>query len=43
MRSGISLKKGPDFRSCQVTHFNNPKLLAEVSESLGAAMVGLTM
>jgi pyridoxal 5'-phosphate synthase pdxS subunit len=26
-----------------VTHFNNPKLLAEVSESLGAAMVGLTI
>lgn len=26
-----------------VTHFNNPKLLAEVSESLGPAMVGLTM
>lgn len=26
-----------------VTHYNNPKLLAEVSEDLGAAMVGLTM
>jgi len=26
-----------------VTHFNNPKLLAEVSENLGAAMVGLTI
>ena len=27
----------------QVTHYNNPKLLAEVSENLGEAMVGLTM
>jgi len=27
----------------QVTHYNNPKILAEVSEDLGAAMVGLTM
>ncbi|EIW85405.1 vitamin B6 biosynthesis protein [Coniophora puteana RWD-64-598 SS2] len=26
-----------------VTHYNNPKLLAEVSEDLGAAMVGLTI
>ncbi|KAF8894453.1 SOR/SNZ family-domain-containing protein [Infundibulicybe gibba] len=26
-----------------VTHYNNPKLLAEVSENLGAAMVGLTI
>ncbi|KDR81800.1 hypothetical protein GALMADRAFT_59193 [Galerina marginata CBS 339.88] len=26
-----------------VTHFNNPKILAEVSESLGPAMVGLTI
>jgi pyridoxal 5'-phosphate synthase pdxS subunit len=26
-----------------VTHFNNPKMLAEVSEDLGPAMVGLTM
>ncbi|KAF8228939.1 vitamin B6 biosynthesis protein [Tricholoma matsutake] len=26
-----------------VTHYNNPKILAEVSESLGAAMVGLTI
>lgn len=26
-----------------VTHYNNPKVLAEVSENLGAAMVGLTM
>ncbi|KAF4615297.1 hypothetical protein D9613_003223 [Agrocybe pediades] len=26
-----------------VTHFNNPKLLAEVSESLGPAMVGLSI
>ncbi|KAJ7349224.1 SOR/SNZ family-domain-containing protein [Mycena albidolilacea] len=26
-----------------VTHYNNPKLLAEVSENLGPAMVGLTM
>ena len=27
----------------QVTHYNNPKILAEVSEDLGPAMVGLTM
>ena len=27
----------------KVTHYNNPKILAEVSESLGEAMVGLTM
>ena len=27
----------------QVTHYINPKLLAEVSENLGEAMVGLTM
>ncbi|KAJ3982752.1 vitamin B6 biosynthesis protein [Lentinula detonsa] len=26
-----------------VTHYNNPKILAEVSESLGPAMVGLTI
>jgi len=26
-----------------VTHFNNPKILAEVSEDLGPAMVGLTI
>jgi pyridoxal 5'-phosphate synthase pdxS subunit len=26
-----------------VTHFNNPKILAEISEDLGPAMVGLTM
>lgn len=26
-----------------VTHYNNPKLLAEVSENLGEAMVGLTI
>lgn len=26
-----------------VTHFNNPKILAEVSENLGEAMVGLTI
>jgi len=26
-----------------VTHFNNPKMLAEVSEDLGEAMVGLTI
>ncbi|KAJ7273221.1 SOR/SNZ family-domain-containing protein [Mycena rebaudengoi] len=26
-----------------VTHFNNPKILAEVSENLGPAMVGLTI
>jgi len=26
-----------------VTHYNNPKILAEVSEDLGAAMVGLTI
>lgn len=26
-----------------VTHYNNPKLLAEVSENLGPAMVGLTI
>ncbi|CAA7265412.1 unnamed protein product [Cyclocybe aegerita] len=26
-----------------VTHYNNPKLLAEVSEALGPAMVGLTI
>ena len=27
----------------QVTHYNNPKILAEVSQDLGEAMVGLTM
>ena len=27
----------------QVTHFNNAKLLAEVSENIGEAMVGLNM
>ena len=27
----------------KVTHHNNPKILAEVSENLGEAMVGLTM
>jgi len=27
----------------KVTHYNNPKILAEVSEGLGEAMVGLTM
>jgi pyridoxal biosynthesis lyase PdxS len=27
----------------QVTHYNNPKILAEVSEDLGEAMVGLNM
>lgn len=26
-----------------VTHYNNPKLLAEVSENIGAAMVGITI
>jgi pyridoxal 5'-phosphate synthase pdxS subunit len=26
-----------------VTHFNNPKLLMDVSEDLGEAMVGLTI
>ncbi|KAF9036695.1 vitamin B6 biosynthesis protein [Panaeolus papilionaceus] len=26
-----------------VTHFNNPKIVAEVSEDIGAAMVGLTI
>ncbi|XP_006458263.1 hypothetical protein AGABI2DRAFT_190607 [Agaricus bisporus var. bisporus H97] len=26
-----------------VTHYNNPKILAEVSENLGAAMVGVTI
>ncbi|KAI0336403.1 vitamin B6 biosynthesis protein [Cubamyces sp. BRFM 1775] len=26
-----------------VTHYNNPKILAEISEDLGAAMVGLTI
>ncbi|TFK29776.1 vitamin B6 biosynthesis protein [Coprinopsis marcescibilis] len=26
-----------------VTHYNNPKILAEVSEDIGAAMVGLTI
>lgn len=26
-----------------VTHYQNPKILAEVSEDLGDAMVGLTM
>ena len=26
-----------------VTHYNNPKILAEVSEDIGEAMVGLTM
>jgi hypothetical protein len=27
----------------KVTHYNNPKIVAEVSENLGEAMVGLTM
>ena len=27
----------------KVTHYNNPKIIAEVSEGLGEAMVGLTM
>jgi pyridoxal biosynthesis lyase PdxS len=27
----------------QVTHYQNAKVLAEVSEGLGPAMVGLTM
>jgi len=26
-----------------VTHYNNPKILAEISEDLGEAMVGLTI
>ncbi|KAG8736287.1 Pyridoxal 5'-phosphate synthase subunit snz1 [Ceratobasidium sp. 428] len=26
-----------------VTHYNNPKVLADVSEDIGEAMVGLTM
>ncbi|GJJ12256.1 pyridoxine biosynthesis protein [Clathrus columnatus] len=30
-------------KHAQVTHYNNPKILAEISENLGPAMVGLTM
>jgi len=45
--SGIFLSGDPAKRARAivqaVTHFNNPKILAEVSENLGAPMVGLTI
>ncbi|KAH7341480.1 vitamin B6 biosynthesis protein [Rhizoctonia solani] len=45
--SGIFLSGDPAKRARAivqaVTHFNNPKVLAEVSEDLGEAMVGLTI
>jgi len=45
--SGIFLSGDPAKRARAivqaVTHFNNPKVLAEVSEDLGAPMVGLTI
>ncbi|KAF8317356.1 vitamin B6 biosynthesis protein [Clavulina sp. PMI_390] len=45
--SGIFLSGDPLKRARSivqaVTHFNNPKILAEVSEDLGEAMVGLTI
>jgi len=45
--SGIFLSGDPAKRARAivqaVTHFNNPKILAEVSENLGEAMVGLTI
>jgi len=45
--SGIFLSGDPAKRARAivqaVTHYNNPKILAEVSEGLGEAMVGLTI
>jgi len=45
--SGIFLSGDPAKRARAivqaVTHYNNPKILAEVSEALGEAMVGLTI
>jgi len=45
--SGIFLSGDPAKRARDivqaVTHYNNPKILAEVSEGLGEAMVGLTI
>lgn len=45
--SGIFLSGDPAKRARAivqaVTHFNNPKILAEVSENLGAPMVGLSI
>lgn len=45
--SGIFLSGDPAKRARAivqaVTHYNNPKILAEVSENLGEAMVGLTI
>ncbi|KAN0128467.1 vitamin B6 biosynthesis protein [Lactarius tabidus] len=45
--SGIFLSGDPAKRARAivqaVTHFNNPKILAEISEDLGAPMVGLTI
>ncbi|KAJ7168228.1 vitamin B6 biosynthesis protein [Mycena crocata] len=49
---GSGIFKAPDAESAAkraraivqaVTHYNNPKILAEVSENLGPAMVGLTI
>lgn len=43
--SGIFKSSNPEKRARAIvqatTHFNNPKLLAEVSEDLGEAMVGI--
>ncbi|KAI9465980.1 SOR/SNZ family-domain-containing protein [Lactarius psammicola] len=45
--SGIFLSGDPAKRARAivqaVTHFNNPKILAEISENIGAPMVGLTI
>jgi len=45
--SGIFLSGDPAKRAKAivqaVTHFNNPKILAEISENIGDAMVGLTI
>lgn len=40
-KSGDPVKRGKAIVQA-VTHYNNPKILAEVSENLGAAMVGIT-
>lgn len=42
MQSGDPVKRARAIVQA-VTHFNNPKLLCEVSEDLGEAMVGLTV
>lgn len=43
--SGIFKSSNPEKRAKAIvqatTHFNNPKLLAEISEDLGEAMVGI--